>query len=230
MFALLVSPVAMMALASVVVIVVAVRQHAVARRRQRLIQAFAACQGWQWLPSNPTLARRWRGKPFGIGGSRTVRNVVFGQHWGRPFTAFDYSYVVSSGKSSTRYDFTVVALRLPAVLPSLELDREGPLGGRVARALGAGDLQLENEEFNRMYRIRCRDDRYAMAVLHPRMMQLLLDTRVRWRIEGPDLLCWVAGHADPRLVLWYLDVMTWIAQLVPDFVVRDYGYPVVGQV
>lgn len=75
---------------------------------------------------------------------------------------------------------------------------------RAAGALGVGgaDIQLESDEFNRWFRVIAADRRIAFDVLHPRVMQLLLDALpVHWRLDGDAIVSWEQGGLDPQ-VAW----------------------------
>ena len=47
---------------------------------------------------------------------------------------------------------------------------------RVVGRLTNSDIELESEDFNRAFTVRCPDRKFASDVLHPRMMELLLQS------------------------------------------------------
>lgn len=204
------------------------------RARQERMQAMrklAADCGWTWHDEDPQFVRDDSGTPFGHGRSRQARNVLVGAHRGRQVVAYDYEYKVDSGSGKNRstrtYRYALWLVTLPHRLPDLEVRQEGIFGGRVASALGFGDLELESEAFNEAYRVDCSDDRFGTAMIHPRMMELLLSVAasggVNWRIEGDVLVCWEDGHAEPAAIVARLDLLADIIDLVPSFVWKDYG-------
>ena len=200
------------------------------QRRMAALQAVATAQGWQLIEEDDRYVRNWNGHPFGQGKDRKATNILVGKYRDREIAAYDYEYETESGsgknRSTTTHRFAVWLVTLPSRLPGLEVRREGIFGGRVAAAFGFGDLQLESEEFNRTFRVASPDRRYATAMLHPRMMELLLaraSDGMCWRIDGDVLLCWEEGRAAPEAIVPKLDVLVDVVDLVPSFVWKDYG-------
>ena len=68
-------------------------------------------------------------------------------------------------------------------LPPLSVDPENFLDRFVGR-LTDNDIDLESEDFNRAFTVSCPDRKFASDVLHPQMMEFLLEHRqVGWRFE-----------------------------------------------
>lgn len=195
-------------------------------RRTRRVQEWARQVGWTYVGWDRGLARRWRGRPFGTGDARRVRELVVGQWGGRPAQSFRYEYTTGSGKNRSTTTHHVVSLALPAYLPTVELTPESVLT-RVASAFGGQDIQLESEDFNRAWRITAPDERFAHAVLHPRLMERLLQADARGvplRIEGTDILCWTGGAPRLETIATRLQVMAAVVDAVPRFVWLDHGH------
>jgi hypothetical protein len=204
------------------------------QERKRAMQALAHDHGWTWYDEDDRFVRD-DGAPFGQGRSRRAENVLVGTHRGRQIVAYDYQYKTDSGsgerRSTRTHEYAIWLVTLPYRLPHLEVRPEGIFGGRVAAALGFGDLEVESEAFNQAYRVDCDDDRYGTAMIHPRMMELLLSgasREVNWRIEGDVLISWERGHADPAALVARLDLLADIISLVPSFVWKDFGSPGLG--
>ncbi len=195
-------------------------------KRIAAAKAWAAGIGWTWVGSDPSLASRWRGQPFGIGDSRRVSEVMTGPFGPYRCVLFTYRYTTGSGKERSTHVYTVLALALPTFLPTLELTPE-TLGTRIVRAFGAQDLQFESEDFNKRWRVEARDAKFAHDVLHPRTLERLVrgDTKgMSLRIEGTDILCWSVGTPDLDLVATRLGVMRSLVDAVPRFVWLDHGH------
>lgn len=199
------------------------------KRRERLL-GWCRSAGLSYTARDDSWAHRWRGTPFGQGSSRRARNVLTGALHGRPVVAFDYTYVTTSTDGQGRqqrqtHRYEVVAVGLPVPLPQLTLTPENILS-RIGGALGLEDIELESEDFNRAYRVRCPDRKLAYDVLHPRTMQLLLGRpRLNLRVEGADVVTWAPGRLDPVSVLERSSTVGALLDQVPSFVWADRGLP-----
>lgn len=195
-------------------------------QRTKANQAWAASVGWQYLGTDPMLADRWRGTPFGVGHGRRVSELMVGPFQGRSAMSFAYRYSTGSGKSESTYTFHVVALALPAYLPNLQLTPEG-LGDRIAKTFGSQDIEFESDDFNRAWRVQAGVVKFAHDVLHPRTMERLLRpdaTRLNMRIEGTDMICWTSGSASTGVIAARLQVLKAVVDAIPRYVWLDHGY------
>jgi len=195
-------------------------------RREEATKAWAGRIGWTFVGADSSLAQRWTGTPFGTGGSRRTSEVVVGTYSGRPARSFAYQYTTNRGKERQTYAFHVVTLALPAYLPNVQLTPDG-FGAKLERALGGQDMVFESEDFNRAWRVETSDPSVAHAVVHPRLMERLLQSDARGlmlRIEGTDILCWSAGSPDLDQVARRLGVLNAVVNAVPRHVWLDHGY------
>jgi hypothetical protein len=198
----------------------------VRHRRLRRLQEWAASVGWTYLGGDRSLVRRWRGRPFDIGDSKRVSELVAGTFAGRPALSFRFECTTGTGKNRSTLTYHVVTTALPTWLPTLELMPEN-VATRLARALGFPDIELESEEFNRVWRVGAGDHRFAHAVLHPRLMERLLRPDARgmsWRIEGSDILSWSTGAPRTEAIAPRLQVLAAVVDAVPRFVWLDHGH------
>jgi hypothetical protein len=198
------------------------------KKRQEAFNALATRHGWRWLDEDDTYVDRWDGEPFGTGSRRRAKNILVGAYCDREILYFDYSYQTESGsgdnRRTTTHNYAVWVVRLPSALPPITVGPEGIFGGRVAGVLGFGDLQTESEDFNRMFKVRCDDHRYGMALIHPRMMEHLMNVHgLQFRIDGDSLICWQEDHPDVDTITPRLDTLFQTVELVPSFVWKDYG-------
>jgi hypothetical protein len=202
------------------------------QKRRAALASFAAAKGWTFSAADPWgLDERWGSPPFGRGESRRASNVISGTApGGHPLLAFDYKYTEHTTDSkgnqhSTTYRFAVCVLRLPCDLPDLHVGNENMLT-RIGSAVGFGDIEFESEDFNRAFRVKCDDAKFASDVLHPRAMEMLLahGRGEEWRFEGADMLSWHSGRIDVPDVLQRIDLMCRVVQSIPTFVWKDRGY------
>lgn len=198
----------------------------VERRRRERLRAWALANGWTYTPSDRTLVNAWRGHPFGEGRRRRATDVLRGTFDGLPALSFTYSWETGDSKSSTRHRAHVMAVALPAYLPTIELAPEG-LGTRLARFVGAQDLDFESADFNQTYRVTSSDPQVAYAVVHPRLMERLLRDDARgtpWRIDGTWVRTWAPGASDLGRLAGRLGLLTTVVRSVPRHVWLDHGF------
>lgn len=196
------------------------------RHREKLLREWAARVGWTYVGTDRSLVSRWQGQPFGIGSSRNATEVVTGPFAGRQAMSFAYRYTTGSGKNRSTHTFHVVALALPTYLPMVELTPDG-LGAKLAKTFGGQDIDFESEAFNDAWRVRAHDPKIAHDVVHPRLMERLLQPDARGmaiRVHGTDVLCWHPGTPDMDRVASRLQVLTALVESVPRFVWLDHGY------
>ncbi len=213
-----------------VVVGVAVLGYLQAKRRREGLAAFAAGRGWTYEEEDESLVDRFEGAPFGTGQDREATNVIRGTAHDRPMVAFDYSYVTTrtstDANGHTRTDrtthrFSVIALGTGAVMPALSVAPEGMISRFFGR-LTNSDIELESEEFNRAFRVTCPNRRFASDVLHPRMMELLLQwPDLSWRFDADSLLAVRSGSHDEQEIDATLVALDAILDNVPDFVWKE---------
>jgi hypothetical protein len=197
-----------------------------AKKRQELFHQFALGQGWTWVARDDSWADRFAGQPFGTGDHRRADNVLQGSFGARTMVAFDYSFQTHTdngkgGRSTTTHRYAVCALALPAWVPKLELVPEGLLG-RIGTALGMQDVELESEDFNRRYRVRCDQPKFAYDVLPPRTMEALLgQPALHLRLADTEALCWEDGTHSPAVLLARLSALSSVLDGIPAFVWTD---------
>jgi len=199
-----------------------------AKKRREMLHQFALGNGWTWTHRDDACTQQFAGAPFGQGDHRRATNVLRGDFRGRPMVAFDYSYQTHSTdsnghRSTTTHRYAICALGLPASVPTFELTPEGFLG-RVGTVLGIQDIELESEDFNRRFRVRCDDPKLAYDVLPPRTMEALLARpALHVRLRGADALCWEDGSHSPAELVVRLDTLATMLDGVPAYVWSDLG-------
>jgi hypothetical protein len=114
---------------------------------------------------------------FGLGTARGIENVLAGTVDGVDVRAFDYWYEpVSDGSFDVvegRRRFSCGVVAVPASCPKLAVQPRTTTDDLIG-LVGGDVLPLELEEFNRRFRVRCEDQRFAVAFLEQRMMEALL--------------------------------------------------------
>lgn len=198
---------------------------AAAARQRREFLEFAQLHGWTFDGASRTYTGRFSRFPFGGLPASRQENRLSGTLNGVECATFTHLRVATDaeGRESTE-PFQITLVELPVVLPVLELVPE-TMAERFAKSLGGGDLDVESYEFNRTWRVLCRDPRYAHAVLDPRMVERLLQPDARElaiRIEGGAVMAWQPGRVGTDTLARRLGVLTAVARRIPEHVVREY--------
>jgi hypothetical protein len=148
-------------------------------------------------------------EPFSLlqrGDGRGVENVMWGTWQGLEVRAFDYWYYEESSdskghRSKRYYRFDCLLTLVDARCPQLQISEEN-LFTRLAGALSLRDIEFESEEFNRRFRVKGRDERFATAFCDARMMDWLLRHGEGYAFEvvGDRLLCWTRRVPPAEMV------------------------------
>ena len=203
-------------------VAVVVFSYLAAKKRREEMATYAATHGWRFEAVQPLLVDRFTGPPFGLGFGRRAYNVLYGSHDGRDLVSFDYEYKTqtTNGKQTTTqvHRFSVLGLSMGIYMPPLSVDPENFLERFVGRLTG-NDIDLESEEFNRAFTVGCPDRKFASDVLHPQMMEFLLEHRqVGFRFEQDSMLMVAHGQRTPAQIDATIQVMDGITDRVPEFV------------
>lgn len=213
--------------------VLAYYAHLAAKQRREALAALAARRGWRFSPHHDS---SWDDRYsqfawFTTGHSRYAYNLLDAnlEAGGKslPATLGDYTYKVTSGsgknRRTTTYRFSFLLLRLPYPgLPQLSVRPEGVFD-RLTSLIGFDDINFESEEFSRKFHVKSDDKRFAYDLLHPQMMEFLLDSPPpTFEIEHGVFCmksgnrCWEPTELEPQ-VAWcesWLD--HWPPHLVAD--------------
>lgn len=201
--------------------------YAAAKRRSEGMARVAAGRGWSYTARDDSWADRFGGSPFGAGFDRQALNIVRGDHDRRHFIAFDYWFKTREGggrsRRTVRHPYSIVAISTKAVLPHLTVTPEGWVGRLVGRLTGE-DIELESEAFNHAFTVTCPDRRFAVDVLHPQMMELLLTTpHLGWSLHDGVMMVATPGQHDLSQLDARLAGIDRILDEVPELVWKEFG-------
>jgi hypothetical protein len=218
------------ALVMLLLIVVGLYQYFSSQERRDELTGLAARHGWTYTTRDDSWTTRFEGDPFGHGFDRRATNVLSGAYDGRPSVVFDYRYSTQGDGDESPGDptsvpldhpWSVVALDAGAALPLLAVTPEDVVTRFVGRITDR-DIELESEDFNRAFTVTCPDRKFASDVLHPQMMQLLLEHRdLCWRFQGRHLLAVRDGKRTTAQIESTLETLGSILDQVPAFVLAD---------
>ena len=134
---------------------------------------------------------------FGQGERRTAENMLYGDVGDMRVRLFDYSYVIrhhnaDGPDTTTTHRFSCALAEVDAMCAHLVIDHETFLS-RLASHVGVHDIEFESEEFNRAFKIKSDDRRFAFAFIDGQMMTWLMDEGgvARYEVNGPLALCYV---------------------------------------
>lgn len=125
-------------------------------------------------------------------GSKGLKWSAYGKRNGLRLHVIEHSYSKGSGKSRTTRTHTVVATPCPRGWANVAVTREH-LFTRMGKLLGLKDLDLENPRFNKLWRVTCEDEGFALALLGMGVQEYLANTHKpdlgeQWRVVG-GMLC-----------------------------------------
>jgi hypothetical protein len=186
---------------------------AAARREQQRLAAltdWAVSNGFQFSKTDPhNLDDRFSGV-FDIGRGHDRRAFeVLTRSDPVPAFIFQYHYKTwetrtvtttdSKGRSRTRTEryeqshwkrFLIV--ESAAAFPSLVIRPEGWFD-KLAGIVGFDDVDFESEQFSRRYFVKSSDRQFAYAVIHPQMMEWMLERKLALQLDGGMLLMDLSG-------------------------------------
>lgn len=191
---------------------------AIPRKMRRATTILGTERGWQASSEAVALANRWSVAPFGQGSGRKTQDCMAGAAGRFRATTFKYRYTTGSGEDRKTHLEYVVAVELPSSLQTLRVGPESLIGA-IAPGLTRLTSRVENEEFNRLWRVQAGEPSYAVAVLNPRAVEALLRVEpFAWHIEGNHLVA--AGSPRPASELSArLDALVAIADNLPSHLV-----------
>ncbi len=213
-------------------IVIVVVSFVSAKKRREALSLLASQRGWLFVARDDRWVDRFDGAPFGLGHDRQALNVLTGAYDGRPFVAFDYRYSTTEtstdaqGHTQTHtevHPYSVLGLHAGASFPDLSVTPEGFFGRMVGRLTNT-DIELESEAFNRAFTVTSPDRKFATDVLHPRMMEYLLQIPDRgWMFREGWLLAVRPGRHSVEQMDGRLGDLDGILDRIPDFVWKSGG-------
>jgi hypothetical protein len=166
--------------------------HQMAEARRRELAACARERGWSFAPERDRdMDDRYSGfSCLKRGHSRYAHNVMKGERDGLPVTAFDYHYVTGHGKNRQTHRFSALIVRSPLPLRPLFIRPEN-FFDKLTEFVGLDDIDFESAEFSRKFYVKAQDRRWAYDVIHPRMMEYLMQApRFSLQFDGDNIIAW----------------------------------------
>jgi hypothetical protein len=189
-----------------VVLAVAVARWFLQQRRREDLATLAARHGLEYSRFDPFGCTRVAFPLFRKGDGRVAEHVVWrDRRDGLPIRAFDFSYYTERRDDAgdvhrSHKHFSCVMAQVDGAWPEVSITREGILE-KALDLVGFGDIQLESDEFNRLFALRSPDRRFAVTLVDARMIDFLLSThgQLAFFLKGRWTLI-VSDPLSPELV------------------------------
>lgn len=158
--------------------------HLAEKKRREGLQALAAELGWEFSQDKDRdHDERFRQfNAFRQGNGRYALNTLWGDVEGRQSQMGDFHFETTStnekGETSTthhHFSYVLIAFPVPGA-PPLTVRPEG-FFDKIGAAMGFDDIDFESAEFSRKFHVKSPDRKFAYAVIHPQMMEFLLERR-----------------------------------------------------
>ncbi len=170
------------------------------RRRREALEQYCLVRGYRFERERPGAEADL--EAFGMfrqGHHRRWRATIAGQIGGRPFTAFEYSYVTGGGKNSNHHRLSVMLWQsAEASLPAFTVVTEG-FFRRLAQRFGAKDFDFADDPgFSRAYQLQGDDEAAVRALFTPTRRAFLAAPAP----DGVKATRYQVAGAGSRLVWW----------------------------
>jgi hypothetical protein len=191
------------------------------------LKRLAAVRGWSYEKNtiNPLPAR---GIPFSLAGQHYNRELVRGEVDGLEFAILHHAVIVGSGRGKKLLTYTVVAVHSSVDIPvTVAAPQKG--WAAFASVVGLQDVDTESAEFNERWRVMGRDAKTVSRVIHPRVIERLLEPdtgrfAITWDANAVMLVVrgrttqWKGVDDEFRL-------LGDLSRLVPDYLRREKPEP-----
>jgi len=152
----------------------------------------------------------------GIPRSGSVQHVFTGALDGRPVTAFQHFYMVTTGQATIPIHHTVCIIDAPP-WPPVRIGRRNIIGRLLYRAGVRRGLMLEDETFNATRTVKAADEDFALTLLHPEMQQFILEhPGLTWQINPGHLALIAGGQMKFDLLESRLQCLAAFRRLIPE--------------
>lgn len=202
------------------------------RAQARLAREQAGAERYGWYPGTDADGQLHAAGCRIFAPDGHLRKILVGEYQGHRIRMAEFVHTTRGRYLPTTWVNHLIAVELPVRLPELAVGRErvvsgaaaGPVVGDGTVEPGMARIEVESEAFNRRFRVVGADERYASAMLHPRMMEWLLDRPpLDVRISGNLVVAYAAKPWTVPRALTALPVLSGFVDLIPPFVLADYA-------
>ncbi|NIK61901.1 DUF3137 domain-containing protein [Kribbella shirazensis] len=194
------------------------------RAQARLAREQAGAERYGWRPGTDADGQLHAAGCRIFAPDGQLRRILVGEYQGRRIRMAEFVHTTRGRYLPTTWVNHLVAIELPVRLPELAIGPASVVGDGAVVEPGTSRVEVESEDFNRRFRVVGADDRYALAMLHPRMMEwLLARPPVNLRVSGNLVVAFAAKPWTVPQALAALPVLSGVVDLIPPFVLADYG-------
>lgn len=140
---------------------------------------------------------------FKMGGSKKARHILSGMMDSREFfSIFEYSYVVSTGKSTATIEQHVLSVRLNKDLPAFDLKPENIIH-KIGDWLGFNDIDFEAfPQFSKLYRLKSKNEAQIRKLFNESVLGFLSFDK-GWSIEcdGQTIIYYKSGKRMKEVMI-----------------------------
>ncbi len=172
-------------------LIITINKRKFNKQRSVIFQSFAKDNNFSYLETKE-LTRSSSGTIFRIGSNKKKQHIIDGTFSNLPFSTYQYSYVVGSGKSRRKIDLQVFELTLPRLMPHMVIDSLIEQGNNRGSTLpisfdSSQKITLEGD-FHKYFALYA-PDKYAVSaltILAPDAMEALMQFATMCDIEIID--------------------------------------------
>lgn len=152
----------------------------------------------------------------GIPRTGSVQHVFTGSLDGRPVTAFQHFYMITTGQATIPIYHTICITEAPS-WPPVKIGRRNLIGRLLYRAGLRRGLMLEDETFNATRTIKAADEDFALTLLGPEMQQFILaHPGITWQINPGHIALISGGQMKLDLLEQRLEILVEFRRLIPE--------------
>ena len=196
------------------------------RRRREAFQAEAARLGLTYEPESVERLHQLHSQytVFNQGFDRRALNVLRGTYRGVDVRLLEFRYKTQTHNGKTTQTQThhvgVALANLGRPLAKTTIVPEN-LGHKLWDAVGGDDIDFESDEFSRKFWVKSEDRRAAYDLVHPRMMEYLMQAGwTRWHVQTPGICLWNGGRIRPKEIQSILDRLVGFVERMPAHAMR----------
>ena len=155
--------------------------------------------------------------------TRYADNIIDGRWGPRRIMAFDYHYSMGPENNAAQIYKTFSAVILESEVPLKDLlIRPETLADKASAFFGFDDIDFESAEFSRKFFVQGTDRQWAYDVIHPRTMDLLMNSpRFSVQMGGRFVIVWRTDKLSPDQFTQAAGLIAGILDGLPEYVRQE---------